>query len=311
MPKVSIIVPNYNHAKYLSKRLDSIIHQTYQDFEVILLDDCSTDNSLEIINRYVWNTKIVHIVKNVKNSGGTFNQWVRGINLAKGEFIWIAESDDFAEERFLETAIHNFQDNNCSIFFSQSYIVDERGTVQGCWDEKAAIYDSNFVTEGKELIQKYMTFQNIIPNASAVVFSKGLLDADIEKDILNYKINGDWYLWINLLMKGNCAYHSKPLNYFRRHEAAGSNKNVTNFKNIEEAFKINIFLKNNNFKINGQRWLRIWIGQTGYRIRTLLERNFLNIYKLSFELFPFPFTYMLYIIFYHKIKKLYSYFKLL
>lgn len=60
MPKKSIIVPNYNHAKYLPKRLDSIVNQTFQNFEVILLDDCSTDNSLEIIEEYAKGPRVTH-----------------------------------------------------------------------------------------------------------------------------------------------------------------------------------------------------------------------------------------------------------
>lgn len=99
-PTVSIIVPNYNHSKYLNQRLDSILNQTYQDFEVILLDDVSSDNSVEILQAYSKHPKVSHLIVNEQNSGNTFKQWQKGIALAKGTFVWIAESDDFCEPHF-------------------------------------------------------------------------------------------------------------------------------------------------------------------------------------------------------------------
>lgn len=105
-PLVSAIIPNYNHARYLKQRLDSVFNQTYQNFEVILLDDCSTDNSLEIIEKYNGNPHLSQIVVNESNSGSVFKQWDKGINLAKGELIWIAESDDYCELTFLEEMVN-------------------------------------------------------------------------------------------------------------------------------------------------------------------------------------------------------------
>src|SRR3984893_17231816 len=100
-PKVSVIIPNYNHAAYLRQRIDTVLRQTYQDFEVILMDDCSTDDSRTIISEYSSDPRI-RIELNETNSGSTFRQWKKGIALARGEYIWIAESDDYSDERFLE-----------------------------------------------------------------------------------------------------------------------------------------------------------------------------------------------------------------
>ncbi len=98
---VTVIVPNYNHAPYLKRRIESILNQTYQDLELIILDDCSNDNSIDIIKQYQNHKKISHIERNEKNSGSPFKQWQKGIELAKGEYIWIAESDDYADPEFL------------------------------------------------------------------------------------------------------------------------------------------------------------------------------------------------------------------
>ncbi|MEI6141739.1 MAG: glycosyltransferase [Mariniphaga sp.] len=302
MPKVSVIVPNYNHAKYLHQRLDSIFNQTFQDIEVILLDDCSTDYSREILEQYRNHPKVSTIIFNESNSGSTFKQWIKGIELAKGEYIWIAESDDFAEYIFLETAMNIFQTKKCSIFFTQSFIVNEYGITQGKWNEYSNIYKNDFIADGKEIVQNYLINSNIIPNTSAVLFKKDLLSDTCKTEVVDFKINGDWFLWINLLFTGDLAFHRKPLNYFRRHKEAGSPKNVTNFKNIEEAFKINVFLKNHGFKIDSKKWLNAWIFQAGYSLKVLLKSNFWNIYKLSFNLLPVPMTYLIYKIIKYKIE---------
>ena len=74
-PTVSVIVPNYNHQAFLKQRLDSILNQTYQDFEVLLLDDCSPDNSREILKAYAEEDDRITCYFNEVNSGSTFAQW--------------------------------------------------------------------------------------------------------------------------------------------------------------------------------------------------------------------------------------------
>src|SRR5688572_15349118 len=98
MSLVSVIVPNYNHADFLQQRLESILNQTYQHFEVIILDDFSTDDSKDIIEKYRHNSKVTLISYSTKNMGSTFAQWNKGVEMASGEIIWMAESDDVADK---------------------------------------------------------------------------------------------------------------------------------------------------------------------------------------------------------------------
>ena len=91
-PFFSVIIPNYNHAPYLHERIDSVLNQTFKDFEVILLDDKSQDDSCEILRSYENNPHVTHVVLNNQNSGSTFKQWHKGFDLARGEYIWIAEN---------------------------------------------------------------------------------------------------------------------------------------------------------------------------------------------------------------------------
>ena len=127
-PLVSVIVPNYNHARFLDERMESILGQTYQNFEVIILDDVSTDNSREVIEKYRNDPRVSQIVYNDENSGSPFKQWNKGFRLAEGELVWIAESDDSCERMMLERLVHCFEEYpDLSYAFAHSVSVDENG----------------------------------------------------------------------------------------------------------------------------------------------------------------------------------------
>lgn len=168
-PKVSVIIPNYNHARYLDQRIQSVLNQTYPDFEVIILDDCSTDNSLEVIDKYKDNPKISQIIVNEKNSGSTFKQWDKGFNIARGNIIWIAESDDYCETDMLERLVECWKIYpQCSVIQAASRYVDEFGNIisdcENCME--GIVYE-----KGYDAIKRHMVCSNYyIPNASAVTF---------------------------------------------------------------------------------------------------------------------------------------------
>lgn len=220
MPLVSVILPNYNHAAYLSKRIESILNQTFQDFELIVLDDSSKDESREMIDQYRNNPKISHIIFNQTNSGSTFKQWDKGISLAQGKYIWLAESDDFAENSFLEKMILLLETNpNVGIAFSESYIVDEKNKILGLWKDSIKqnqIWQESFIKEGTKIILENMLWGNIIPNASAAVFRKEIFEK-AGKAHQNFRLVGDWLLWVNMLKISDLAFTVEPLNYFRKH----------------------------------------------------------------------------------------------
>lgn len=124
MPKVSVIIPNYNHARYLDQRIQSVLNQTYQDFEVIFLDDASTDNSNEVVAKYVDDPRFSAVYNQV-NSGSPFKQWNRGVREAQGEYIWIAESDDYADATLLEELVERLDSYpQAGIAYCQSWQVD-------------------------------------------------------------------------------------------------------------------------------------------------------------------------------------------
>ena len=223
-PLVSVIIPSYNHEKFLKERIDSVLNQTFQDFELIILDDLSPDNSQEIIESYRAHPKVSQIIYNEKNSGSTFFQWNKAVlSLAKGEFIWIAESDDVADPKFLETLVPMLQQNSEVVLaYSQSAKMDSEGKITGSWSEwtqdlvEGNYFNDSFQMNGQEYIEKFLIHKNTIPNASAVLFRRKTY-AEIGGAVVDMKTNGDWGLWFKMLMEGDINYSSKIMNNFRYH----------------------------------------------------------------------------------------------
>lgn len=236
LPLISIIVPNYNHERFLKQRLDSVFNQTFQDFEIILLDDCSTDNSQEILLQYAQHPKVSHCVFNEVNSGSSFKQWQKGIALAKGEYIWIAESDDYCELDFLDNLIELFIPEIVLVLCS-SININDRGDILGI-NEWATSFDkmkwtNNYVNDGENEIKNYMRYRNCIPNASAVLFKKNAIDKSFFHNDFYYC--GDWFFWLQLLQRGSIAYLNNPLNFFRKHTT--TTRTIKNYLEEKKRFK--------------------------------------------------------------------------
>lgn len=223
MPLVSVIVPNYNHADFLEQRINSILNQTFQDFELILLDDCSSDESSMILDRYRNHPKVSKVIYNPSNSGSTFSQWNKGVDLATSEWINIAESDDYSAPGFLERLIElTEKDPQIVLAYCQSNKVDSYGNYHGDWsvqtkDLPHQPFDFDFIMDGKEFIQEFLIKMNCIPNASAVIFRKS---AYLNAGRANPGIAkcGDWYVWIRILLLGKVGFVTEALNNFRFHE---------------------------------------------------------------------------------------------
>lgn len=235
---VSVIVPNYNHAAYLDERIQSVLNQTYKNFELIILDDVSSDNSREVIEKYRDDPHVSHIVFNEKNSGSTFKQWHKGFSLAKGNLIWIAESDDACEPTLLEKLVHEFDiDKNCVLAFSRSIYADEN--LKPMFKHKTINGIEHWT--GIQLIKKHLAIYNIVANASSAVFSKDIA-LSIDDQYTKYKGAGDQLFWIEISEHGNVAIINEYLNYFRHHGTNTTAKCNFSGQNMKEVKAINDYL---------------------------------------------------------------------
>ncbi|MBQ8704670.1 MAG: glycosyltransferase [Bacteroidales bacterium] len=217
MPEVSVIVPNYNHAPYLMQRIDSILAQTHQDFELILLDDCSTDGSRDIMESYRNNPHVSHIVYNEHNSGSAFRQWDKGIEMAQGEWIWVAESDDYAEPTFLERMLGEVTKvPDCVLAYAATWWVDKNGNK--LWETPNS--DRVNVYKSKDFIRKKMAICNSIANVSECLFRRDRYHPSKNHRYEHMRLCGDWFFYVLLAEQGSVVEVESTLSYYRQH---GSN----------------------------------------------------------------------------------------
>lgn len=234
-PLVSAIIPNYNHASYIGERIDSILNQTYSNIEVIILDDCSTDNSLDIINYYSTDKRISAVVRNDANSGSPFSQWRKGISMAKGDLIWIAESDDSCATTFLEELLDWYISNDLVMAFSVSRKMDSNGSLG---DVVQKGITQNMVMKGNDYISNCIS---LITNASSAIFSRSCA-LKIDNNYYDYKGTGDWLFWTGIASQGQVGILSKPLNYYRVHDQNTTSKMFSNGRDFYELKKVYSYL---------------------------------------------------------------------
>jgi len=232
--KVSVIIPNYNYGKYIRGRIRSVLRQTYPIYEIIILDDCSTDGSGEMVKSMVLDLKMQHPEMNIKfvpsaeNSGKAMAQWKKGFELATGDYIWIAEADDLCSRRFLEEAMKGFDDPEVVLSYTESMIIDGRGLVIAPnfrWSrdrEKTGHYKKSYINNGMREVEEIMAVRCTIPNVSAVVFKNTPRIPYMQylNEAMQYSQVGDWYFYMNILNYGKIAYNHKALNKFRVHRGS-------------------------------------------------------------------------------------------
>lgn len=239
--KISVVIPNYNYEKYLIERIDSVLFQSYPIYELIILDDCSTDHSMELIQKKISHLKTVfpiRLICNERNSGSVFAQWQRGFAEAKGDYVWIAEADDSCSPRFLETVIKGFEDPDTVISYCESLTMDGENHILmenlRSWIDQTGCgkWENNYTRDGITEIVETMCINNTIANVSSVVFRNGDYQKFIEK-AKKFTLAGDWYIYMRILESGKIAYNSQSLNYHRM-QPQGMTMSTTHQREYEE-----------------------------------------------------------------------------
>lgn len=221
-PKITAILPCFNHAKFLEERINSILAQTHPVDQIVFLDDASTDQSVDIAKKLLkkFNGQ-VHFCLRCTNSGSPFVQWNEGVRHAEHDLIWIAETDDSCDPRLIDTLYSAIMSSGAVLGYAQSKLIDEGGQNLGSaisytdwfWPDT---FRHSFSMDGTQFCWHYMVGSNVIPNASGVLFRKdAYLSAGRANEAMRFC--GDWDVWIRISAYGRVEFISDELNFFRCH----------------------------------------------------------------------------------------------
>ena len=214
-PLVSVIVPNYNYARFLDRRMQSVLGQTYCNIEVIVLDDCSTDDSLAVLGKYRQDPRVREIITSAENSGSPSRQWARGIAAARGELVWIAEADDDCAPGMLQTLVDAFRSNpDCVLAFARSLRVDEDGRPLASDGLNSS---RDLYMDGREFRNRYLIAGCDVKNASSALFSCSAARSILNGQWRSLPTANDYMFWTELSRLGGVAIINRRLNYFRMH----------------------------------------------------------------------------------------------
>lgn len=224
--KLSVVIPNYNYARFMYQRLYSILRQDYKLYEIIILDDKSSDKSIEVIDEIIKKIKKYVNIKSIyneENSGSAFKQWQKGVENASGDYVWIAEADDYCKGKLIKNLIKPIKKNkDIRISYADTAFVDADGNIMMNTIKpeidimKTGHWDSSYVNNGLDEIKNYSFLNNTIANVSSCIIKNDDYK-DVFKEAGKYKQAGDWIFYLYVMAKGEIAYYDKPLNYYRVH----------------------------------------------------------------------------------------------
>ena len=253
--KVSVIVPNYNYARFMYQRIYSILKQNYKIYELIILDDMSSDNSIEVIDEIVESIKEyvnIKTIYNKTNGGSAFKQWQKGFDIATGDYIWIAEADDYCKRSLLNNLIKPVTKNdNIRISYCDTAFIDVDGhiilkSIKPEIDiQKSNHWNSSYTNNGLKEIKNYSFLNNTIANVSSCIIKKDNYSSILRK-AGSFHQAGDWLIYVDIMAKGDISYIDKPINYYRLH---GNNVSSTmnHQKHLDELNRLyNYYIKKYN-----------------------------------------------------------------
>jgi glycosyltransferase involved in cell wall biosynthesis len=285
LPRVSVVVPNYNYARFLADRIGTIEKQIFPIYELIILDDCSTDESVQVIEEIIQHSTLdIKLVRNDTNSGSVFAQWQKGVELATGDLVWIAEADDLSETNFLSDVLRGFDNPSVVLSYCESKQISSNGKVlcDNYLDYVADIsrerWQQAYVCDGHNEIADALSVKNTIPNVSAVVFKRDILSDVLKREleqVREFKVAGDWYIYTKLLEQGGIAFIPHSANIHRRHAGSVTNASL-NLSQLTEIVRMQRMVANNFLVSNDMQEIARCYAQRLYEQFGLATRKLPN-----------------------------------
>ena len=202
-PKVTVFTPNYNCAKYISDTIQSVLNQSFVDFEYIIIDDASTDNSVNQIEKF--NDSRISLIKNKENKGISWNR-NQALKIAKGKYLVMLDSDDLAHKDRLKEQF-DFLETNPSFGIVGTYVIPINEL--GSQILPVVKYKLPF-----DQIPCQMFFNNYIATSSIMLRMANLKGLFFNEGFI---VAEDYELWIRVVRNCNIGHIRKPLTYYRHH----------------------------------------------------------------------------------------------
>ena len=214
---VSIIIPVYNASRFLEETINSIQEQTYSNWEAIFIDDCSSDNSYNLIKKYQKEDKRIKLIKNKTNSGAAVSR-NNGIDHAEGDYLCFLDADDKWHPEKLEKQINFMQELNCEFSFTGYQFANEKCNPNGK------------IVSVPDKINYKQALKNTTIWTSTVMFDMNKLSKE-DIHMPNIKRGQDTATWWKVLKKIKYAYGlNEVLSYYRRTNNSLSANKLTALK---------------------------------------------------------------------------------
>lgn len=220
-PTISILIPTYQYARYLPEALDSVLEQDFDDFDILISDDCSRDGSQELIRAYARRDKRIRFKLHDQNLGMVQN-WNWCLSEARGQKIKFLFGDDRLGSRDALGVQHSMLEANpgISLATSSRRLIDEQSKTIGYWNDLGSSARNAGQAVGRECL---LRMQNLIGEPSAVMFRRSDLPGLFDP---RYRQIVDLEMWLQLLKKGDLAHSSRAFCEFRRHSAQATEGNA-------------------------------------------------------------------------------------
>lgn len=214
---VSIIMPSYNTAEYISDSIRSVQAQTYDNWELIIVDDCSTDNSMEVISAF--NEPRIILLRNEKNSGAAISRNY-ALREAKGKWIAFLDSDDTWVPEKLEKQIRFMKEHNYAFTFT-----DYRICLNGSW--------MPYINTAPNVVTKRKMYNYCYFSTITVMYDRDVIGLI---QIANLRKNNDYAMWLQAIEKSNAYRLPECLAFYIKHE--GSVSSGSKLKLIKWHYKL-------------------------------------------------------------------------
>ena len=211
-PKVSFIIPCYNLAHFLADSVNSVLSQTYGDFEILIMDDCSPDSTPEVAAEFK-DPRVIYI-RNEINLGNIRN-YNKGIELARGRYIWLISADDCLRSKHVLQRYFDLLEKNPQVGYAFCPAVTLRdGAESGIENWSAWPGTRDRILSSREMLKRSAT-------QCPVCSPTGLVRKELYTRVGGFPVElprtGDWYLWAAFAVTHDVGYYAEPMVYYRRH----------------------------------------------------------------------------------------------